>query len=65
MIAGNHELSFDPHTIEEARDYMRRTGEEENTDKVLIIIMMCVNICVEKSFSNLMLLWCSCLILMM
>ena len=41
MIAGNHELSFDPNTIEEAREYMRRAGEEENTDKVLIIIMMC------------------------
>jgi len=33
VIAGNHELSFDPETLEEARDYMRQEGREEDTHK--------------------------------
>ena len=39
VIAGNHELSFDPSTIEEARDYMRQAGEERNMDKVVTNIL--------------------------
>ena len=47
MIAGNHELSFDPSTIEEARDYMRQAGEERNMDKVVTNILNVYLIIVE------------------
>ena len=40
VIAGNHELSFDPETLEEARDYMRQVGEEGDTHKVVTNISM-------------------------
>ena len=40
VIAGNHELSFDPNTLEEARDYMRQEGREEDTHKVVITIRL-------------------------
>ena len=40
MIAGNHEMSFDPDTLEEARDYMRQVGEEGDTHKVVNNISM-------------------------
>ena len=40
MIAGNHELSFDPETLEEAREYMRQVGEEGDTHKVVTNISM-------------------------
>ena len=38
MIAGNHEISFDPETLEEARHYMRQEGREGDTHKVVITI---------------------------
>ena len=40
VIAGNHEMSFDPDTLEEARDYMRQVGEEGDTHKVVNNISM-------------------------
>ena len=40
VIAGNHELSFDPNTLEEARDYMRQEGREGDTHKVVITIRL-------------------------
>jgi len=33
VIAGNHELSFDPVTIDECRFYMEQVGEKENLNK--------------------------------
>lgn len=32
MIAGNHELSFDAATLEEARDYMRQERRDRRRD---------------------------------
>lgn len=40
VIAGNHELSFAPETLEEARDYMRQVGEEGDIHKVVTNIIM-------------------------
>ena len=35
VIAGNHELSFDPVTIDECRFYMGQVGEKENLNKAI------------------------------
>ena len=35
VIAGNHELSFDPDTIDECRSYMDQVGEKENLNKAI------------------------------
>ena len=40
VVAGNHELSFDPGTLEESRYYMRQVGEDRDTTKVVTNIMM-------------------------
>ena len=40
VVAGNHELSFDPGTLEESRYYMRQVGEDSDTTKVVTNIMM-------------------------
>ena len=40
VVAGNHELSFDPGTLEESRYYMRQVGEEGDTTKVVTNIIM-------------------------
>ena len=35
VIAGNHELSFDPLTMDECRFYMDQVGEKENLNKAI------------------------------
>ena len=43
-VTGNHELSFDPGTLEESRYYMRQVGEDRDTTKVVTNIMMMLEI---------------------
>ena len=44
VVAGNHELSFDPDTFEEAQEYMIQAGEDPNIkiDDIKKVLTKCV-----------------------